>query len=414
MKDATHQADGWDYALLIGGILGVFLGLTGALALAVVALTGWLRGNPEAALTGEWSVSATLIMALSCLPAIYYGGRSVLGRVVRTRGKPKRAWLYLTLLFPVSIGAGYLAYERGILTGLLGPVSHLFAAGLPVMAAVVIIRRLGPELPERRVWGQFLAGLWVTPACALTLELIALVPLAAALVIGIRSSIDFKTLSELMVGPDPLNTPEYTSLVRGLILQPWVIILVLSYVALIVPIIEETLKSVAVWPFLRMGLSPAEAFSSGTLAGGGYALFEALFLTQPGAGWVETMLARVGATFVHVLTAGLSSWGLVQGFRYRAWAKGILAALLAIIIHGLWNAGAVGIGVSVVADEAGIAELGSQLWQTIGAAGVVLLTVIGAVALVAPVMIAGRLTKAESEAVSEAVSHPSAGPPVPS
>jgi hypothetical protein len=401
MTDAKHQPDGWDYALLIGGILGVFLGLAGTLALAAVALTGLVRGNHEAALTGEWSAAATLTMALLCLPAIFYGGGSVLGRAARARGKPNRRWLYLLLLFPISISAGYLAYERGTLTGLLGPVSHLLAAGLPVLAAVVIIRRLGPDLPERRVWGQFLAGLWITPACALTLELLTLIPLAAVLVIGIRSSIDFNTLSELMVGPDPLSAPEYTSLLRGLILQPWVIILVLSYIALIVPIIEEALKSVAVWPFLRRGLSPAEAFLSGTLAGGGYAMFEALFLTQPGEGWVETMLARVGATFVHVLTAGLSSWGLVQGFRYRNWARGILAATAAIVIHGFWNASAVGIGISAVADQAGIAEPGTQVWQLIGGAGVALLTVIGAVALVAPVMIARRLTRAESQVVPE-------------
>jgi hypothetical protein len=401
MTDATHQPDGWDYALLSGGILGVFLGLAAALALAALALTGLLRGNNDAALTGEWSASAALTMGLLCLPAIFYGGSSILGRSVRSRGKPDRRWLYLTVLFPLSIAAGYLAYEQGIVAGLLGPLSHLAAAGLPVLAAVVVIRRLGPEAPERRVWGQFLAGLWITPACALTLELLALIPLAVTLAIGIRSSIDFNALSELMVGPDPLSSPEYTSLLRGLILQPWVIILVLSYVALIVPIIEETLKSIAVWPFLKRGLTPAEAFLSGTLAGGGYALFEAMFLTQPGQGWVETMLARVGATFVHVLTAGLSSWGLVQGFRYGKWARFGLAALTAIMIHGIWNASAVGIGISVVAEEAGLAQPGSQLWPLIGGTGVVVLTIIGGVALVAPILIARRLSRAESAAVSD-------------
>jgi hypothetical protein len=269
------------------------------------------------------------------------------------------------------------------------------------MAALIVIRRLGPEIPARRAWGQFLAGLWITPACALTLELLTLIPLAVALVIGIRSSIDFNSLSELMVGPDPLSSPEYASILRGLILQPWVIILVLSYVAVLVPFIEETLKSVAVWPFLRKGLSPAEAFLSGALAGGGYAMFEALFLTQPGEGWVETMLARVGATFVHVLTAGLSSWGLMQGFRDRHWARAALAALAAIAIHGVWNASAVGIGVSAVAEQAGIAEPGSQLWQLIGSSGVVLLTLIGAVALVAPLVIARRLTRAEAPPVMD-------------
>jgi hypothetical protein len=406
MTESIHRPDGWDYALLIGGALGVFLGLAGALALAAVALTGFVRGNQEAALTGEWSASATLTMAVLCLPAILYGGGSVFGRAVRPKGKPDRRWLYLTLLFPPSIVAGYLAYERGLVAGLLGPVSHLLAAGLPVLAALVVLRRLGPDLPERRAWGQFLAGLWITPACALTLELITLIPLALALIIGIRSSIDFNALSELMVGPDPLSSPQYDSLLRGLILQPWVIILVLSYVALIVPVIEETLKSVAVWPFLRRGLSPVEAFLSGTLAGGGYAMFEAMFLTQPGQGWVETMLARVGATFVHVLTAGLSSWGLVQGFRYRKWMRCFFAALTAIAIHGLWNASAVGIGVSMVAEQAGIANPGNQIWPVIGAVGGVLLTVIGGVAVIAPIVIARRLAKAEPEIVTEAAVNP--------
>jgi hypothetical protein len=148
-------------------------------------------------------------------------------------------------------------------------------------------------------------------------------------------------------------------------------------------------------------LTSAEAFLSGTLAGGGYALFEALFLTQPGEGWVETMLARVGATFVHILTAGLSSWGLVQGFRYRRWERCILAAVTAIIVHGMWNASAVGISISVVAAEAGVEGAASEILPLIGSVGIAMLTIIGAVALIAPLAIARRLSKAESGASAE-------------
>lgn len=412
MSVSTHRADGWDYALLLCGILGVFLGLAGSVGLAGVALTGLISGNHDAALTGEWSASATMTMAVLCLPAVYYGGASVFGRSVGAIGRPDKRWLYLTLLFPVAILTGYLAYEQGIVPGLLGPLSHLLAAGLPVLAASVVIRRLGPALPERRAWGQFLAGLWITPAGALTLELLTLIPTAATLVIGLRSSIDINTLGELMVGPSPMDSPEYTALLKSLILQPWVVLVVLSYVAFMVPIIEETLKSIAVWPFLRRGLTPAEAFLSGTLAGAGYAMFEALYLTQPGQGWMETMLARVGATFVHVLTAGLSSWGLIQGFHARKWDRCVAAALAAILIHGLWNAGAVGIGVSLVAGDAGVANGG--LWPMVGSAGVVLLALIGGTALVAPVIIIRRLTRAESHTAGESVTNPSAAPRVPS
>lgn len=406
MIGPAEQPDRWDYALLLGGILGVFLGLAGAVGLAGVALTGLIRGNYDAALTGEWSASATLTMAVLCLPAVFYGGGSVFGRTPRSKGRPDRRWLYLALLFPVSIITGYLAYERGIVAGLIGPVSHLLAAGLPVLVAVVVIRRLGPEVPERRAWGQFLAGLWITPAGALTLELLTLVPTAAVLVIGLRSSIDFNSLGDLIIGPDPLSSPEYLSLLQGLILKPWVIIIVLSYVAFMVPVIEEGLKSIAVWPFLGGGLTPAEAFLSGTLAGAGYALFEAMYLTQPGQGWVETMLARVGATFVHMLTAGISSWGLVQGFRYRKWERCVTAVLTAILIHGLWNASAVGIGISAVAEEAGLSPGAGGIWPLVGTVGVGLLAIIGGVALVAPIAIARNLTRAESEAVSETAANP--------
>ncbi|HLC01923.1 MAG TPA: PrsW family glutamic-type intramembrane protease [Anaerolineales bacterium] len=413
MTAETHRPDGWDYALLLGGIVGVFLGLTGAVGLAGVALAGLIRGNHEAALAGEWSASAAMTMALLCLPAISHGGRSVFGLTVGLKGKPDKRWLYLTLLFPPAIGAGYLAHEKGIVEGLLGPVSHILAAGLPVLAAVVILRRVGPELPERRAWGQFLAGLWLTPAGALTLELLTLIPAAAALVIGLRSSFDFNALSDLLIRPDPLRATEYDSFLRGLILQPWVIVVILGYVALVVPIVEEGLKSIAVWPFLKRGLTSAEAFLSGTLAGAGYALFEALFLTQPGQGWVETMLARVGATFVHVLTAGISSWGLVEGFRYRRWTRCVLAAFTAIVLHGMWNAGAVGIGLSAVAEQVGIAGAASRIWPVVRNAGAAILAVIGGVALIAPVVVARRLAQAESQPVSETPANPLEGPRVP-
>jgi PrsW family intramembrane metalloprotease len=305
------------------------------------------------------------------------------------------------LLFPAAMVTGHLAYERGVVAGLIGPISHLLAAGLPVLVAVVLVRRLGPELPKRRAWGQFLAGLWITPAGALTLELLALIPAAAALIVALRSSIDFRSLGNLMIGPDSLNSPEYASLLQSLILKPWVIVIIVGYVAVMVPIIEETLKSIAVWPFLRRGMTPAEAFLSGTLAGAGYALFEAMFLTQPGQGWAETMLARVGASFVHVLTAGLSSWGLVQGFHYRRWERCILAALAAVMIHGLWNASAIGIGISSVAQEVGLTTIPAGIWPLIGEIGAVLLALIGGMALVAPIAIARRLGRTDSETASQ-------------
>ena len=415
MKEPSYRPDGWDYALLFGGIIGIFLGLTAALGLAGVALSGLIGGNHEAALAGEWSATATLAMAALCLPAVFYGGGKVLGLAVGGKEKPSRRLLLLILLFPAALAAGHLAYEKGIVTGLLGPMSHFAAAGLPVLAAVVLLRRLGPAIPRRRAWGQFLAGLWLTPAGALTLELITLIPVTATLVIGLNSSVDVSALGEMMISPDPLGSKEFESVVRELILQPWVIVIILVYVAIMVPIVEETLKSIAVWPFLWHGLTPPEAFLGGALAGAGYAMFEAMFLTQPGTAWVETMIARVGATFVHVFTAGLSSWGLVEGFRYRRWSRCVLTVLTAFAIHGIWNASAVGIGLAVVAEQVGISEAATGVWPTIGGLGALVLGTLGVVAFVGPIVVSRRLADARTGAASANPQvNPPAGPLAPS
>jgi hypothetical protein len=113
---------------------------------------------------------------------------------------------------------------------------------------------------------------------------------------------------------------------------------------LAIPVIEESLKTMAIWPFLRRGLPGNEAFLGGALGGAGYALFEALFLTQPGDVWLATTLARVGATLLHVFTASLTSWGLMEGVRRRRYFVTIATFGVGVTMHGLWNLAAVTIG----------------------------------------------------------------------
>ncbi len=125
----------------------------------------------------------------------------------------------------------------------------------------------------------------------------------------------------------------------------------LLFLGLLVPVIEESLKTAAIWPFLPAGLSSDEAFLGGALGGAGFALAEALFVTQPMAGWVVTAVARSGATLMHALATGLACWGLAEALTRRRWLEGGVALLSSIVLHGLWNISAVAIGLSQLTNE---------------------------------------------------------------
>jgi hypothetical protein len=111
------------------------------------------------------------------------------------------------------------------------------------------------------------------------------------------------------------------------------------------------------------------------LSGLGYALFEALMLPQPGSGWAETMVARVGATLMHAFTAGLTGWALAEAVIRRRAIPLLLAYPFAVIVHGLWNASAVSVGLVTLAAQADQHALTEMPYVAVAAgAGILLLT----------------------------------------
>jgi RsiW-degrading membrane proteinase PrsW (M82 family) len=112
----------------------------------------------------------------------------------------------------------------------------------------------------------------------------------------------------------------------------------------ITPLIEEVLKTLGVWLFVKRKLTPAEGYIAGMICGAGFALIEGLFnlagAATPGD-WVGLVIGRAGGSLLHVFTGGLIGWGLAETWRSGKFQKYLLAFLGALIIHGLWNALAV-------------------------------------------------------------------------
>jgi hypothetical protein len=195
-----------------------------------------------------------------------------------------------------------------------------------------------------------------------------------------------------------LESQMYESLFQTLG-QPGVLLIVLGYVVIIVPLIEEAAKTMAVWPFLRRGLSPASAFIGGAIGGAAYGLFEALFLTQPGPAWTTTMIARIGATVMHSFTAGLSSWGLAHVVGNRRWKSFGRAYLGAVLMHASWNGIALGISFNSIAAEYRYVSLTPSMSAIINLSGVILLSLLSILGLIGLIRMPRRLMREQIDSI---------------
>jgi hypothetical protein len=130
--------------------------------------------------------------------------------------------------------------------------------------------------------------------------------------------------------------------IEELFLSPVVILAAIVFVAVIVPVVEELFKTLAVWPLLGLNISPGEGYVAGMMSGAGFALLEGmLFAAQtamtPGGDWVYFLIGRLGGTLIHVFNGGLVGWALAESWRDRKFARLLVIYLVAFIIHGMWN-----------------------------------------------------------------------------
>jgi hypothetical protein len=376
------------FALALGGIA---LGVVAALGLLLLAVMGEALGNSADALTMASAAASLAAASLLGAPMAYWAGRMLLRGEAPQRSLPARGWAVLALVFPVAIAAGYLASDRGVVPGAFGPAAQVLAAGIPVALLALWVRRRSQPVTPTRAWGHFLMGLWLAPILALALEAVLLLGTVIVLLVGLAAQPGMADLISRL-GTNPALAPQAVEeALITLALNPWTIVCILGFISVFVPLLEEGIKALGVVPFLRLRLSPSEAFLGGVLSGLGYALFEALFLPQPGSGWVETMLARIGATLMHALTAGLTGWALGETVVRRRPFPALAAYPAAVVIHGVWNACAVALGLAGIAAEAEGSQLSDPPYVVVAAAGVLILVALTVGAGVAILWIAHRL-----------------------
>ena len=324
-----------------GAILAVASAVIVVVLQAAMKLGGDQQNHPL--IDAVLLASAILFIGALLIPAAYYSFQRLMGEeVAADKTGPMNiptgilltfAWLGVTALAQIFYGNSILRW--------ITPPFYILSIGLPVyFFARLAIGGLNAGSKQRR-WGALGSGMILGPSFASLIELI----LAIFLLIGVgiylafhpELRIVFNMLREQL---NNLSNPDdILNLISPYLLNPVVIMVALLFFSVFAPVVEETAKSLTAWTIFDHLSSPAQGFVIGALSGTGFGMVESLLASvQPDPSWATTLLVRGGTTMMHILTAGLTGWGIAWFRANKRPSRMIGAYALAMFLHGLWNA----------------------------------------------------------------------------
>ncbi len=263
------------------------------------------------------------------------------------------------------------------------------AAGAPVTALFLAIAVAGPGGERRRLTASAIIGGTLVPV----LVIMAAGVLTAAVLAVVTPFADaFKAgLGEAGAG----GVPER-------LLTGWALFVFVE-AAIVAPLAEETLKPLGA--LMRRPRSRHEAFLFGAAAGAGFAAVENLLyastgLAVSGVGWLPVALIRSAGAGLHLFGASLISLAWYERrTRPDRPLVGLAAAWsTAIGAHALWNGLIVVANVAFASDGIQAGTNASIRW---GGALLVMLAALGAMALVALVLVARSVRSGRPVMVTE-------------
>ncbi len=327
-----HWPSVWQFALSLFGILALWsLSLLMLLMVFGSVLTRDMVGATALVLNAAGTAFAGVLL----IPSLGYA-------LLRLLNKPAPfnihlrhpGWIILAL--PPVLLLGYFAVQWDATALLILPILHVLAAGISVAWLLALGLRGLSVGSTQRTWGIFGMGLIVAPFLSLIAEFIVLFGL------GVFYLFLNPELLEIILelsGSMSLDSPG--SLLDDLepyFMQPSTIYIALLFGALIVPLVEEIFKPIGVWLLARRNPSASQGFAAGLLSGAGYALFENFSLgASAGDDWTMVVVARIGTSLIHIVTAGLTGWALSLAWTEKRYLRLALSYLGAVSIHAIWN-----------------------------------------------------------------------------
>ena len=333
------KQDGYRLAVIIisivGSVLAIFGGL-GSILFLLLFIIGSAASLTGHLITGAQYFSALLTFIAFAIAGVVGGGfslyHSIRGILNKRSASFKLPWFWIFLiLYAFVLGTGFALQANGQEVAFPALISFLIilAAIFPALALLALaVRRL--HRPE-----------WATTWRRFTLALTS----GATLGIGLALSLELALVFLVVRGTNATNALQCienpTSPDCGTFAAFDLIFII---VAIIGPIVEETVKPLGVALYIGRIRGPAEAFLLGMASGIGFALVETVGYIGSGYhDWLAVAIERTDAGLVHGVGAGMVTlgWYYLTHAKSHRFLKAFGCWFYAVLQHFVLNGTAV-------------------------------------------------------------------------
>ena len=351
-------------------ILAIFFLLVGSLEIFPQVLQNVPNEPPI------FHIFSLLIIAALVLPVGYFNIRHFLGRLdPPTKLRNLSGWsiCMLTVIWLLIIlYVDKITVPAGEWIWLVEISLYILSIGLPILIIISISLSGIPLGSKRRSWTIFGLGLVLSPMLILISEITILIFsfLVGMIYLAMNPALNHEIMSFFNQLVRINSIKGVQEFVIPYLLNPWIVAIILGFVSVIVPLVEEILKPAGTWLVVKRNMKPREGFVLGVLSGAGYALFETLSAAgNMGNGQSGFLLGRAGTDLLHIFNTGIVGWAMISNWKLRGWFKLASVLILSIFTHGLWNGLSLSLGFGTYLKDLSAAYHWMQYIEIGGAIG---------------------------------------------
>lgn len=349
--------------VLIGSAFFLLLLVAVLLVASLIGLFSQ-EGDPAAQMISAWAFGFATIVLFICSWFVLQKMRGLEQADLALKlSLPVWAWIFtpLIVLTGIALGVGVSFAELPWLSWLFLPPLSVVVIVLPILFFFGIAAQSIDAGSRWRFFATLGLGMTAGPFIMIVLEVlvIAVIFVGGAVYMSVTQPAILQEVTSLvdLFNEGAINEEALLTGLAPYLSNPALITILLSYVALIVPLIEELFKPLAVWIFARQVDTPAQGFVLGALSGLAFALIESLNASADSSvSWGVIVGARAGTSLLHLTTSALVGWGIVSLFKEKRFGRFFGAYFSAVLVHGIWNAAAAGAGIASIGELIGKPE----------------------------------------------------------
>lgn len=342
--------------LLILSIFSIILSIFAVLGMLAISMAAG-QMSASAVVSFRYLAWITLVIGLSALPSGIGAIQSLSGKARILPGKSRSflsASICLVLLIPLALLTKLPLFSN--IPAWFKALENTLLISIPAWWFIEVARFCLSHTSEYKPWGLINISGFISMPVIIFIEGLLLVIFAGGLILWASQLPGFDVLVNqlknlMYVKPGSLRL--FIDQYQPFLHNPGIIVIGILFIALVVPLVEELVKPLALWFFIKRQWSPAEGFIAGVICGGTFAVLESLvaLASVDSASWLSLAAARSGTALLHITTAGISGWALTSSWLDGKYSRVGVTYTMAVLLHGTWNFLAVAAGFSSIASD---------------------------------------------------------------